>query len=1122
MHLGRSALRTAFSVILTIAMAAGAHSYTNDENSMGPGKQAGPHSKINRLALQRFIVEFASKDPVLSRYDFLPSATAYGLDAGKTPLFEVESDACVTAGDWYKDQAVPVASKLPFATRCTCEDGRVRQSFAWWIYEGGYSADEPEFYMSLRHFYDPSQKSKNADGQLVSYLTDDLNGYLSPFFMGYNPAMNAKQWALTDSPYSIDQCEKSLDKAYGAAPAIQAKQLHFGAAWRSIGEAMHLLADMTVPAHTRNDSHPDKAGRWSEDIINLKGDPYEKYVTAKVVYEWAKDGYYDDAFAKKIANAKDPDALFELVAENTNHNYFSLDTISGIDAVTKEPVHSFNGQPDYDSPKLQNYKFTETDKHDGSGFYADKYGIEAVFRRSDGKYSMEPVVATQAKRLIPIAITADAKLIDLCMPRIGVSVSGLDPKNKSLKCGLYDYSATGSGYKRSPSARYASSWDHVVLFVGESAAQGTSSSAAASQASPEASPKDDLNKKLTDLKDTLKDLGSVFKRKKKTAPETTSAAASTQPADDAKPDTDGMKAYWIAAATPSPSALGVSLPKEVVDKMAAMLTDEKPSPGASIRMIVGMDMGGVLVKSRAFSVYPISVTLSESGTDCKVEVVGSNTAGARYEWDFGDGSPVEKTDQPVSSHHYAKDGQFLISARIFGKDSEDPCGQAIGKIGLKAESEAPAPQVEDRPATVIVGKADNRTLDELILDNCLIGFEGNSTPEILAKLTSKSRFGFSYFREFEGSYGESGDSRRIGWCKTIVDKGVLHRREDENGVYSEKATHAVEYPYMAWYEAKPVGCDFYRSPYSAYCSVDELNADPGAGGVYESAKQKLDRAVSGMSGDKGSACFGDAGAAGSNWCCAIRGPMFAGLQVTAKFAFYRPGNNSQKGQWYSFNSLESLKMSTQPSNGWTDSESVWSSYGQWNQQCGKVAADVVAGELGAFEQWCNSKISTGDGIRGYYTPNAWRYALTPSEIGNGFELGKEERRKPWEDSRDNKSGYTVNYCKYSGSRYTERYLVSMTIEDLRSGMPALEASVPRYEGWLKEMKRPAKIDISGVDASAQMVSRNVGENLQRIIFRKGNVCVEIKGFQPGLKKQAPTPNAERIARLIAAKLNAVK
>ena len=55
----------------------------------------------------------------------------------------------------------------------------------------------------------------------------------------------------------------------------------FAAAWRSLGETMHLIADMSVPSHVRNDSHPGVETQFITD--KYRADSYEEFVDQQVV-----------------------------------------------------------------------------------------------------------------------------------------------------------------------------------------------------------------------------------------------------------------------------------------------------------------------------------------------------------------------------------------------------------------------------------------------------------------------------------------------------------------------------------------------------------------------------------------------------------------------------------------------------------------------------------------------------------------------------------------------------------------------------------------------------------------------------------------------------------------------
>jgi hypothetical protein len=137
------------------------------------------------------------------------------------------------------------------------------------ITEGGYSADEPNLYVSVKHFYDPMALSGKHE------LTDQSSLHGLEYV-----AIPATEWALTraENPYSLHNAmlnyKKSMeipsDSQVAEIPATgderdfagtptsveEMRSMYLGKALRGLGEVMHLVADMTQPAHVRNDSHP--------------------------------------------------------------------------------------------------------------------------------------------------------------------------------------------------------------------------------------------------------------------------------------------------------------------------------------------------------------------------------------------------------------------------------------------------------------------------------------------------------------------------------------------------------------------------------------------------------------------------------------------------------------------------------------------------------------------------------------------------------------------------------------------------------------------------------------------------------------------------------------------------
>lgn len=429
--------RFAAALLLLIALAP-LHAYDNDgRDANGNGlMKGGPHRTINELALNAFITRMA-KDPVLKYYDF---------DKGKAL-----TGVAVTAPG------------MEFIT-----EGDRSGPFRWWVAEGGYTADEPELYNSFRHFYDPFARNG------APYLTDHLDQldaiyrgwiYTSPVGRAvstvvgtdFNPKINAKDWALTgdkgasfwENQYCWKKGVEYLRQAYVSRGPD--KRRLFAKAWRALGETMHLLGDMSCVPHVRNDSHPGKGVNWDRDPDKgfLKNDPYELLCNESVVRQyggWA----VDPSVGLQLFAAKTPDALFESVSRYTNTHFFSADTVTGTyvrDAKTPQAktitVTPANGCAPYNLPRLADCRFDQTSGY----FYTEINGREicllhenwtssvgwSVDKAKTGYTIPMRCVQDQASILIPLAVYGDAKLADLFIPRVSVTIDDVDYGNKLLK-----------------------------------------------------------------------------------------------------------------------------------------------------------------------------------------------------------------------------------------------------------------------------------------------------------------------------------------------------------------------------------------------------------------------------------------------------------------------------------------------------------------------------------------------------------------------------------------------------------------------------------------------------------------------------------------------------------------
>jgi hypothetical protein len=314
---------------------------------------------------------------------------------------------------------------------------------AEWLAHGGMSADEPELPASFRHFYDPLRLAK------VAYLTDHIDDLLE-FGWGVgktavpsnlpdqeNPKVDARSWALShpENPWTYAKAIEYFRAAMAQQQRLSDGDLgkpigtnpDYAKAWRAVGETMHLMADMTVPAHVRNDSHP-YVPALGYKLGNP--DPYESTIRAAEITAHA-----GGVPASSITyDNEDLLNLFDEVARWTNENFFSIDTVPLPGRTT-----TYNGQPPYPSPGLDAGFVTTSHTY----FVREIDGEPVpIIRRSmlvtlgmvvpkalDLKemvwpsqvYSMDlAILEAQRSFLIPTAIEASSWVLQAFLPRLKV------------------------------------------------------------------------------------------------------------------------------------------------------------------------------------------------------------------------------------------------------------------------------------------------------------------------------------------------------------------------------------------------------------------------------------------------------------------------------------------------------------------------------------------------------------------------------------------------------------------------------------------------------------------------------------------------------------------------------
>ncbi|MFA6094481.1 MAG: right-handed parallel beta-helix repeat-containing protein [Candidatus Paceibacterota bacterium] len=227
------------------------------------------------------------------------------------------------------------------------------------------SVDEDAGIRALNHFYDPRGE------------------------IGFNNYRSAKDWG-TDGVLVANEFSWPKAIQYYA-------EGNDNKAFLSLGHVLHLIQDMTVPEHTRNDPH--------------KGDGASGLYTGDSPYEnWArrKDGSALTGTAKEYVDRRyepitfsDISEYFEYLADYSNKNFFSADTID-------------NSENYFENPEIEN--------SDGSVIYGvdgldnQKYEILNTKISLDGVrtyYFSDSVLSSYFDRLSKQAVLASAGVIEL-------------------------------------------------------------------------------------------------------------------------------------------------------------------------------------------------------------------------------------------------------------------------------------------------------------------------------------------------------------------------------------------------------------------------------------------------------------------------------------------------------------------------------------------------------------------------------------------------------------------------------------------------------------------------------------------------------------------------------------
>lgn len=305
------------------------------------------------------------------------------------------------------------------------EYGKAVKSPLEWIQHGGFSADEPQLEASFRHFYDPTQ----PEGE--RYLKDLLDDFYVRWAKT-NPKTDHVEWAIShiDNGFNY-QTGKDYVRTALEIGDKKSSDKYMALAWRAFGQTLHLIADMGIASHVRDDAHPGVGSgavgyKWSYD-----SDPYEEIIYAHTVKNGVAmflTGQVDTKVTSFVHEAKTTKSIAEFLATYTNENFFSHETISGAGV---KPI--IDPDDPYPLPKLEDCTYDSP-----SYSYVKNIGGNNVIMCRDHSYAYyltgsrgDPYIdeysaLSQATALMPQIREAGVHALRCFIPKIEVKITSLE------------------------------------------------------------------------------------------------------------------------------------------------------------------------------------------------------------------------------------------------------------------------------------------------------------------------------------------------------------------------------------------------------------------------------------------------------------------------------------------------------------------------------------------------------------------------------------------------------------------------------------------------------------------------------------------------------------------------
>lgn len=319
---------------------------------------------------------------------------------------------------------------------------KAKHSVSKWLSRGSLTADVPEVNASVRHFYDPTMPEGKR------YLQDVAIGPIMARAQEAwpNPHIDDVEWAIYGDKYLSDvntmnhkftwERGKKWFKEAFAERDEQKKDSLMALAWRALGETLHMIEDHGCPAHVRDDSHPAPRGYGS-----LLGDPdtYEEYMADNFktnIASFASSGKVDAALKSSFASKTTIKEIAHEFAVWTNKNFFTNETIAGVNIYGETLKHKTHASKEYPSPKISESNYDPNTKYyigkvGGHDFKlcVNKMSLYEFFwqgKRRGYPIFDEECVKSQAEILVPNIVQAGVNAIKLFIPKYEVKINTIE------------------------------------------------------------------------------------------------------------------------------------------------------------------------------------------------------------------------------------------------------------------------------------------------------------------------------------------------------------------------------------------------------------------------------------------------------------------------------------------------------------------------------------------------------------------------------------------------------------------------------------------------------------------------------------------------------------------------